>query len=155
MTVALEPSASMARLAIAKGIPVVKGEAEHLPFHDKSFHVALMVTSVCFLKDIPSAFSEVSRVLDEDGTFIIGMIDRESALGRRYEAQKESNPWYRDAHFHTVDEVTRLLQSCGFGGCAYWQTLFPEDHEAADPLPGFGMGSFVVIRAQKTWHGPY
>ncbi|NJO25351.1 MAG: hypothetical protein HC867_05590 [Bacteroidia bacterium] len=62
---------------------------------------------------------------------------------------KTINPWYRDAHFHSVAEITDLMQEAGFTGFEYWQTLFTSKEELIDPLPGFGKGGFAVIRSQK------
>jgi ubiquinone/menaquinone biosynthesis C-methylase UbiE len=149
MAVAVEPSVAMARLAIDRGIPVINSEAEQLPFHDGSFPVALMVTTDCFLKDVPKAFREVYRILQKDGIFVMGMIDRESELGKSYEARKSSRPWYAAAHFHTVAEITGILQQSGFRNFTYWQTLLPGNRAGTNPLPGYGEGSFVVIRTQK------
>ena len=146
---AVEPSAAMSAIALFRDIPVVRAEAAQMPFHDASFHYALMVTTVCFLPDIPAAFGEVHRILQPGGYFIIGLVDRNSPLGKSYEAQKAGNPWYRDAHFHSVPEITGLLGNSGFGQFEYWQTLFAQDAPGMDPRQGFGEGSFVVIRCQK------
>ncbi|HJS53696.1 MAG TPA: class I SAM-dependent methyltransferase, partial [Chitinophagaceae bacterium] len=114
ISVGVEPAHSMAQMALARGITVIKASAEDLPFHDQTFDFALMVTTVCFLNDIPKAFNEAHRVLKKNGVFIIGMIDKESERGKGYEAQKTTNPWYRDAHFHSVKEITDLLERAGF-----------------------------------------
>lgn len=150
MTVAVEPSEAMARLAIDRGITVIKSAAEAMPFHDASFPVAMMVTTVCFLKDIPRAFREVHRILQAGGVFIIGLIDKDSPLGKSYEAQKLTNPWYADAHFHSTSDISNLLYQAGFEGLEYWQTLLPSGVVAEDPMPGYGQGSFIVIRAKKS-----
>jgi len=146
----VEPSASMAALAKQRGIHVFNGIAENLPFEDQSYDFALMVTSVCFLNDIPKAFSEVHRILKYTGVFIIGLIDRNSELGKSYEQQKDSNKFYKNAHFHSTTEITRLLADAGFENFNYWQTIFrPEVNEIEQPEEGYGIGSFVVIKAVK------
>lgn len=147
--VGVEPVHAMAQMAIGRGITVVKSKAEDLPFHSLSFDYVLMVTTVCFLDDIPKAFAESHRIIKKDGYFIVAMIDRESMIGRQYEARKAESHWYKDAHFYSVHEITDLMQQAGFTLFEYWQTLFDNKEELTDPLPGFGKGSFVVIRAQK------
>lgn len=147
--VGVEPAHSMAQMAIARGITVIKAKAEELPFYSLSFDYAIMITTVCFLDDIPKAFSEAHRIIKKNGYFIVAIIDKESELGVQYEAMKASNPWYKDAHFHTTSEITGLLEQAGFTSFEYWQTLFSDKPELTDPLPGFGKGSFVVIRSQK------
>jgi SAM-dependent methyltransferase len=145
----VEPSPIMAQLALARGIEIIHASAEELPVADASFDFALMVTTVCFLDDIPKAFSEVNRILKPGGSFIIGLIDKESELGKSYAAQKTKNRWYLDAHFHTVPEIAGLLQDAGFGQFDYWQTLFNTMDTNTAPEPGYGKGSFVVIGSQK------
>lgn len=147
--VGVEPAHAMAQMAIARGIIVVNAKAEELPFHSLSFDYAVMITTVCFLDDIPKAFSEAHRIIKKNGYFIVAIIDKESELGKQYETKKATNPWYKDAHFHTTAEITGLLEQAGFTSFEYWQTLFSDKAEPADPLPGFGKGSFVVIRSQK------
>lgn len=147
--VGVEPAHAMAQMAIARGINVVKATAEELPFHGQSFDFALMVTTVCFLNDVSKAFSEAHRVLKKNGNFIIGMIDRESYLGMKYETQKTTNPWYRDAYFHSVKEITDILEQADFTCFEYWQTLLSKDEKIEEPQPGFGLGGFIVIKADK------
>lgn len=146
----VEPSAGMAALAKQRGVEVFNAVAENLPIEDKSFDFATMVTTVCFLNDIPKAFSEVHRILKPEGTFIIGLIDRNSELGKKYEQQKNTNKFYKDAHFHSTGEITSLLADSGFGNFSYWQTIIhPEENKIEIPQLGYGEGSFVVIRSVK------
>jgi ubiquinone/menaquinone biosynthesis C-methylase UbiE len=147
--VGVEPVHAMAQMAIGRGVTVVKAKAENLPFHSLSFDYALMATTVCFLDDIPKAFAEAHRIIKKNGYFIVAMIDRDSAIGIEYEAKKAASPWYKNAHFYSVHEITDLMQQAGFALFEYWQTLFDNREELTDPLPGFGKGSFVVIRSQK------
>ena len=146
----VEPSVSMAALAKQRGVKVINAVAEKLPIEDQSYDFATMVTTVCFLNDIPKAFSEVHRILKSGGTFIIGLIDRNSELGKKYEKQKSKNKFYRDAHFYSATEITNLLSDSGFSNFSYWQTLIlPGENQIEQPQPGFGNGSFVVIKSIK------
>lgn len=146
----VEPSESMARMAKKRGVQIIKAMAENLPIENHSYDFATMVTTVCFLNDISKAFSEVYRILKPNGIFIIGLIDRNSALGKKYEQQKSTNKFYRDAHFHSTDEITELLTAAGFGALSYWQTIInPAENVIEQPLEGHGDGSFVVIKANK------
>lgn len=145
----LEPAKAMAKIAAQRGIQVKEGVAEALPYEDQSFDFLLMVTTLCFLNDIPKAFEEAHRVLKKDGMLIIGLIDRNSPLGRIYEESKESNPWYRNAHFHSTENTTEALSNAGFSDFKYYQTLFSAEELPEHPIHGFGEGSFVVIQAKK------
>ncbi|MGE0638491.1 MAG: class I SAM-dependent methyltransferase [Bacteroidia bacterium] len=146
----IELSENMARVAEQKGIKVMKGIAENLPIKNNSFDFALMVTTVCFLSDIPKAFSEVHRILKPKGKIILGIIDKNSELGKKYEKEKSENKFYKDAHFHSTEEITKLLKQAHFEKFEYWQTLTRNnENEIEQPMSGFGKGSFVVIKAIK------
>lgn len=146
----VEPAENMAKMAEQRGVKVHRAYAEKLPFENQSFDFVLMVTTLCFLGDVSAALAEARRVLRPGGCFIAGIVDRESPLGREYEAKKEGHAFYKDAHFLSTTEATSLLEKAGFHTFSYWQTLFhPDKKEKETPIPGYGTGSFVVIKAFK------
>lgn len=146
----IEPSENIARVAEQRGIAVYRAFAENLPIDNATFDFALMVTTVCFLSDIPKAFSEVNQILKPQGEIILAIIDKNSALGRKYEMEKSTNKFYKDAHFHSTEELTKLLKQSDFQNFQYWQTLTSiNDKEIEKPVTGYGKGSFVVIKANK------
>lgn len=147
--IGVEPAPRMAELARQRGIEVLKGIAEALPFADGSFDFAVMVTVVCFLDDVARAFREAFRILKPNGILVIGFIDRESELGRQYNLRKEQSRFYRDASFYSVDEIELLLTEAGFSNFAYRQTLLPDETVDLKVLEGHNSGGFVVIRAKK------
>ena len=148
----LEPSAAMRKLAEKLGLEVCDGVAEALPFQDMSFDYVTMITTICFLDDAHQAFREVHRILRQDGTFIIGLVDKESPLGQIYAARKLENVFYKDATFYSVQDVLDLLNENGFAGIEIIQTVFGSvgsiDHVQAF-TDGHGEGGFVVIKAIK------
>ena len=144
----VEPSENMAKFAEQRGIKVYRAFAENLPIDNATFDFVLMVTTVCFLSDIPKAFSEVHRILKPNGEIILAIIDKNSELGRKYEKEKSSNKFYSNAHFHSTEELTALLQQSRFQNFQYWQTLTSlKENEIEKPEKGYGQGSFVVIKA--------
>ena len=148
----LEPSAPMRKIAEQRGLQVVGGIAEELPFADSQFDLTLMVTTICFLDDIDAAFCEACRILKSTGYFVTGFIDKNSPLGRLYEMNKKNNKFYRIATFYSVDEVLSPLKRAGFRHFNFVQTIFHSLSEIRGIEPvadGYGRGSFVVIRAQK------
>ncbi len=80
----VEPSKRMREIAQRRGIQVLYGVAEELPFEDFRFDFVLMVTTVCFVDDIGKALLEAHRVLSDGGFLIIGFIDRNSIMGKIY-----------------------------------------------------------------------
>ncbi len=148
----IEPSAAMAEVARKRGLEVLPGVAENLPFHDHEFDFVLMVTTICFLDDMDQAFGEVHRVLKRGGCFVAGFIDGESPLGRQYLSRKEKSVFYRDAVFYSVPEIVDHMRTAGLGHFEYRQTLFTPlgRMESPDPVEqGYGRGSFVVVRGNK------
>jgi ubiquinone/menaquinone biosynthesis C-methylase UbiE len=148
----LEPSTQMRKIAEKRGVQVVEGIAEELPFADARFDLVLMVTTICFLDDIDAAFRETHRVLKNAGRFIIGFIDKSSKLGILYEKGKGENEFYRNATFYSVDDVILRLKRNGFGQFNFVQTIFHplnEIREIETVINGYGQGSFVVISGEK------
>lgn len=146
----VEPSEKMAAIASKRGIKVFQGYAEDLPIPDASFDFTLMVTVDCFLQDVSKAFKEAWRITKSGGSVIIGMIDKSSPLGRKYQEHKKNNPFYKSASFHDVEEITNLLEETDFQSFSFWQTLVNTEEEILEqPQKGYGEGGFVVIKALK------
>ena len=91
ISLGVEPSAAMRRIALDRGVNVIAGTAESIPVEDCSCDFALMVTTICFLQTPEIAFQEVHRILRAKGLIILGMIDKNSPLGERYEAEKSNS----------------------------------------------------------------
>lgn len=150
ISIGVEPAPRMAELARQRGIEVLDGVAEALPFADSSFDFAVMVTVVCFLVDVAQAFREACRILKPNGTLVIGFINRESELGQQYNRKKAQSGFYSDATFYSVSELEALLTKAGFFNFAYQQTLMPGESTDLTVREGHGSGGFVVIQAHKT-----
>lgn len=151
----VEPSPRVAEIARGKGINVTNAAGEDLPFEDATFDYVLMVTTICFLDDPLKALMEAYRVLRKGGYIIVGFVDSESPLGKRYLAEKESNVFYRSARFFSADEVLSLLSQAGFRECETVQTIFGILEEIATEqgfCEGHGDGGFVVVRGYKQGH---
>jgi SAM-dependent methyltransferase len=145
----VEPSLAMGQLARTKGIRVIAALAERLPLLAACFDYLLMVTTICFLDSLPAAFAEAWRVLKKDGVLLIGFIERDSELGGQYQARQRQSRFYRDADFHTLEEVLGVLRATGFDDFQFAQTLLPERDQGAAVRAGHGQGAFVVVRARK------
>ena len=148
----VEPSRKMKKIAQKRGIKVIEGVAEKLPFADSQFEFALMVTTVCFVDDIQTSFQEAYRVIKPGGCLVIGFIDRESPLGKLYQKHRKKSVFYRVATFHTTAEIVLNLKKAGFKNFSFTQTIFHNlpRIKALEPIKkGYGEGSFVVIKALK------
>jgi SAM-dependent methyltransferase len=150
--IGVEPAKSMADMAHQRGIRVVRAVGELLPFRSASFHRALLVTTLCFLRDPQRSLAEATRILQPGGQILIGMIDRDSPLGRYYEAHKPESKFFRQANFYSISVVLEWLARLNYRQVEVCQTLFGElsDITHLEPVRGgHGDGGFVVIAAQK------
>jgi SAM-dependent methyltransferase len=148
----LEPSEIMREMAQRRGIEVIAGVAESLPYEASRFDFVLMVTTICFLDDVDASMREAHRVLIPTGSFIIGFVDKNSFLGRHYLEHKDESVFYKDANFYSVDEVTHYLRKSNFHDFVYTQTIFHplSEIKAVEPVRrGYGEGAFIVVKAVK------
>lgn len=148
----LEPSPAMARLAQKRGIAVVRGRGEDLPFHDASFARVLIVVTICFAEDPHRMLAEAWRVLAPGGALGVGLIDRESAWGHHYLTRKTQDPFYREANFFAAREVESMLKALAPRRLEVGQTLRtppPGAFEPEWPRPGYGEGGFVFFALEK------
>jgi ubiquinone/menaquinone biosynthesis C-methylase UbiE len=104
----------MAEIAKEKGIRVVKGVAENLPYNDNSFDFALIVTTICFVDDPLKTLKEARRVIKSNGYIIIGFVDRESLIGQEYEKSKDKSKFYRSAIFYSSRQIENYLKKSGY-----------------------------------------
>ncbi|MHB0873965.1 MAG: class I SAM-dependent methyltransferase [Acidithiobacillus ferrooxidans] len=150
--VGVDPSPAMLVYAAARGVEVVEGTAENLPFAEGSFDHALVVTTICFVDSPAGMLAEARRVLRPGGRLVIGFIDRESALGQDYLAHQAASVFYREATFYSADEVAQLLRETGFSISTWGQTLtrpLPETREIEPLRAGRGQCAFVVVAATR------
>lgn len=148
----IEPSKAMREKAKRRNLTVVNAVAENLPYRDKSKDFVLMVTTICFVDDINKSFQEVNRILKEDGLFIIGFVDKYSPIGQVYLEHRNESLFYKEATFYNTEKLFEILEITGFIIENTFQTVFgliDEIDEVQEVLPGFGEGSFVVIKAKK------
>ena len=144
----IDPSAKMLEIARKRGIDVRVGSGETLPFEDSVFDYVAIIITICFVENPIKVLTEAKRVLKKRGRIILGIVDRDSLLGRFY--QKKRSAFYKKAKFFGIEELTDLLKKAGFNKFLYYQTIFnfPEKMSSTEnPEKGFGKGGFVVVGA--------
>ncbi len=147
----VEPSKAMAKKAIGRGIEVIDGVAESLPYSDLQFDFVLFVT-VCHLDKIKQALAEAHRVLKHKGAILIGFLDKDQSVAKQYLGKRHRSTFFGKATFYSVDRIEKLLKENGFKNLEFIQTLFgdlDEIKEVQMPKAGYGEGSFVVVKATK------
>lgn len=148
----IEPSIAMSKIALQKGIEVMRAKAEHLPYKDLHFDFVLMASCISYFDNLHLAFSEANRVLRHGGVLIVGVIDKNSVIGKSYEQKRQESVFYKRAVFYSIEKIAEELKRCGFNKLAFSQTLFgnlDDITEFQPAIPGYGKGSFVVIKAIK------
>lgn len=147
----VEPSEAMAEKAIKRGIEIIDGIAEKLPYGDMQFDFVLFVT-ICHLDNIKYALAEAYRVLKPKGSIVIGFLDKDQSVAKQYLEKRHRSTFYANASFYTVDRVKSLLKESKFKELEFNQTLFDDldkINKTQMPKQGFGEGSFVVVKAIK------
>jgi len=146
----IDPSEKMLEIAKQRGVRVKLADGENLPFEDAVFDYTIAIISLCFTQDPQKVLKEANRVLKKEGRIIVGIIDRDSFLGKLY--LKKKSIFYEHAKLFSVKELTVLLKKAGFRKFSYYQAIFSsldkiDSIEA--PQLGFGKGSFVVVSGDK------
>ncbi len=148
----LEPAKAMADIAGKRGIQMVLGVAELLPFKRQSFDLILVVAALSLYKDPVKALFEAAGVLKPGGQIVIGILDRDSLHGDFYESRKKEGRFSSEARYLSTAEVSGWLTDLGFKEIKVCQTLYmqPEKIEHIElPQEGSGIGIFAVISARK------
>jgi SAM-dependent methyltransferase len=110
----IDPSLALCRIARERGIGIVRGSAEALPFRDGTCSSVLMVTVVCFLDHPVLGFREMKRILVPEGTLIIGFLEREGRIAQRYLQEEGKHRFLSFARFYSTDEMCEFLRTTGF-----------------------------------------
>ena len=150
--IGLDRSASMlAQARTLDLVPLVRGDAHHLPFADGAFDLTMMVTTLEFLDRPRQALQEALRVARRG--LILGVLNRWSLLGV---SRRLAGLWrrtvYDAARFYSVGELKRLLRSvAGEGTSVLWRTtLFPRGcpwSQASLPWGGF-IGMAMILEGE-------
>jgi ubiquinone/menaquinone biosynthesis C-methylase UbiE len=106
----------MLRMARKRGVEVIRGVAEDLPFGDAALGSILVMTSLCYFDDPGQAFREMHRVLAPGGSLVIGFLGRGGEIAAHYRETEEKGTFLAHATFYTPEEVVSLLSEAGFTG---------------------------------------
>ena len=146
----IDPSKRMIDIAASRGVTVRCGFGENLPFLEDTFDYVAIIITLCFVQNPKKVLSEAGRVLKKTGKIILGIIDRDSFLGKFY--QRKKGVFYKQAIFFSIKDISELLKVVGFNKITYDQTLFnyPNKLNSIEKTrKGFGKGGFVVVSARK------
>lgn len=97
---------SYANARVTYGERYVAGQAESLPFPDRSFDFTVSVTALCFIKKQEQALREQLRVTRQ--RFALGLLNRHSLLYLE-KGRRGGTGGYQGAHWHTASEILTLF----------------------------------------------
>ena len=145
ITIGVDPSRAMAKIAASRGIVVHNAKAEDLPFCSGHFDFVLMINTLCFVDEPLKSLKEIHRILEPNGQLILGILDKETELGKIYESMKSTDRFYREATFYSTMEVIDWLRRIGFSAIQTYQTIFsnPEIMAAPDSIKS-GYGEYLL-----------
>jgi len=149
----IDPAKESLKISHQRGVEVALAVGENLPFKNEIFDYLIMVISLSFLHDPKKALFEAKKVLKQKGKIIIGIVDKNSFLGKLYQKKKAGgHPFYREATLFSPSEVIDFLKKVNFKKFETYQTIFnfPDKiKNIQQPMKGYGKGGFVVIDAEK------
>jgi len=153
VSIGLDPSENMLQIAKKRGIETISGKGENLPFADKKFDFVLIINTLCFVNDSAQVIIEAKRVLRNRGRIIIGLIEKDSFLGRDYQNRKRGSKFYKEVNLHSGKEIVELLRNYHFRRVITFQAIFrslDRIKKIESPRKGLGEGCFTVICAEKS-----
>ncbi|MHB1483584.1 MAG: class I SAM-dependent methyltransferase [Saccharofermentanales bacterium] len=146
----IDPSANMLSMAASRGMKVIQGVGENLPFEDGTFDYTAFFTSVCFLDDPRKAFAEAYRVTRKNGFIICSFLNRESEPGRQMESRKKDEFFYQNAAFFSCGEIIQLLSDAGYSDFDTIETIFMPVIKKQKHKAGIDKGLYGIVLGSKT-----
>ncbi|MFA5167344.1 MAG: class I SAM-dependent methyltransferase [Candidatus Omnitrophota bacterium] len=146
----VDPSKKMIEIARLRGVDARLGRGESLPFQNSSFNYVVLIITLCFVKKPFRVLAEARRVLKRNGVLLVGIIPKDSFLGKAY--QKKGSIFYKNARFFSMFELVHKLAVLKFVDFEFCETLFQLPDRIArieNPKKGFGKGGFVVVACRK------
>ncbi|MCL4536929.1 MAG: class I SAM-dependent methyltransferase [Nitrospirae bacterium] len=151
--IGIDPSLNALRIAEKRGVKIVHGYGEDLPFEDETFGCILIIVTLCFVENPLDVLREAKRVLKKNGSIIIGLVPKDSPWGIFYEEKKKAgHPFYSSARFYTLEDVKELLQKASLKISRIRSTLLQKPDEprrVEEPVEGYERDAgFLCIKAK-------
>jgi SAM-dependent methyltransferase len=152
----IDSSVGVLRFAKKRGITVIRGKGEKLPFPSKSFGAVFIIVTLCFVDEPIKVLEEASRVLRDDGCIILGLILRESPWASFYIGKGAvGNVFYKVARFYSLNELETMLQKTNLRIAETSSTIFqaPAENPLRFEFPQKGYheeAGFVAAKLGKS-----
>lgn len=126
------------------GLNYVEGDSLNLPFGDRTFDLAFLITTLEFVADPLLALTEAIRVAGQG--LILGVLNRVSLLALKY--RSSGKPVWKSARFYSPWELARLVRVAAgsrLDGVRWRTTIWPLPWVKDLPLP---FGGFIGLAAR-------
>lgn len=142
----------MIRIAAKRGVEVVQGIGEKLPFRDNAFDYIVIIVTLCFAEDPLTLLLEARRVLKTRGVIATCIIPRDSIWGQHYIAKaRQGSTFYSIARFYSIEEIANMLRMMGYellDAVSVLRYTPYEEPRLEEPEKG-AKGGFVCLKARK------
>jgi ubiquinone/menaquinone biosynthesis C-methylase UbiE len=107
---------------------LIRGDAHHLPFREKTFDVATYITCMEYMRSPTEVLQEARRVARNG--IIWGIMNKWSlpTLRRKLQVALGKNPFYSNARFYSIRDgrnfLTKALDGANYS-IEWWTTVFP------------------------------
>lgn len=161
VTVGIDPAPAALQRGLKRGIIGVAAIGEQLPLKSEAVGTLFLLFTLCFLGDPGRVLDECRRVLKSDGRLVIGQIQAHSHWGQQLENKKQKgNPYYKHAHFYTIEDTLTMLQQADFSLLESHSTLMEppgsaERLEVAQQGINEQAGFCVLVAGKKASHQRY
>ena len=90
---------------------LVRGDAQHLPFREKTFDLVALITCIEFIHSPRDALREAVRVTRNG--ILCGILNKWSLpiLRERIQVMIGRNPFYSNARFYSIRDATNLIEN--------------------------------------------
>jgi ubiquinone/menaquinone biosynthesis C-methylase UbiE len=150
----IDPANAPLHIASRRDIKVCQAVGETLPFFDNSFSMVSMFFTLCFVQNPAQVLDETYRVLQRDGHFLLGFVPSTSQWGKSLlKKQEAGHPFYKYAHFFTIEAVKILVHHSRFSIQNVMSSLYqaPESVTSVEtPHPGMDeFAGFIALHLTK------
>ncbi len=158
VTVGIDPAPAALQRGLKRGIIGVAAIGEQLPFKSETAGTLFLLFTLCFLGDPGRVLDECRRVLKSDGRLVIGQVPAHSHWGQQLEnKKKKGNPYYKHAHFYTIEDTLTILRQADFSLLESHSTLMEppgsaERLEVAQQGINEQAGFCVLVAGKKANH---
>lgn len=167
----IEPSTAMAEIARKRGMTVEVISIEEAEPGSQQYDTILFNGTPSYISDLQLAFNKAFNSLKPGGRIVVIDVPKESSYAILYNLAKVLETWdhpmlegvqppdpypiefVKAANWRTTAEKVEMLETAGFSGFEYAQTLTKHPvfsaNSTEEPIKGHDCGDYVAISAIK------